>query len=256
MNREGRGKAISRIRGHDVSASSSPHRRTGAWNRLALDEKRVHTHTHTHTRTDRPRLIVRGRQYVRLSATHTQGLLAGWMGSHESVNLQVIPTRRPGRRLMHMPWTRATRQARLKIPRYRLPRNLHEKSAAARVLIAVAVYTGSVAECRLEWWTQAQEGPGFKSQPRRCRVTVLGKLFTPIVPFLPNSHTFRPDDCFVLRPRMAQITNTPAGPVKTWAFKKKYLGCQVFEFLGIRLCRFIFCKALFRCSPPTMQRIC
>ena len=25
------------------------------------------------------------------------------------------------------------------------------------------------------------EGPGFKSQPRCCRVTVLGKLFTPIV---------------------------------------------------------------------------
>ena len=26
------------------------------------------------------------------------------------------------------------------------------------------------------------EGPGFKSQPRCSRVTVLGKLFTPIVP--------------------------------------------------------------------------
>ena len=26
------------------------------------------------------------------------------------------------------------------------------------------------------------EGPGFKSQPRRCQVTVLGKLFTLIVP--------------------------------------------------------------------------
>jgi len=26
------------------------------------------------------------------------------------------------------------------------------------------------------------EGPGFISQSRRCRVTVLGKLFTPIVP--------------------------------------------------------------------------
>ena len=26
------------------------------------------------------------------------------------------------------------------------------------------------------------EGPGFKSQPRRCRVTVLGKLFTHVVP--------------------------------------------------------------------------
>jgi len=25
------------------------------------------------------------------------------------------------------------------------------------------------------------EGPGFKSQLRRCRVTVLGKLFTPVV---------------------------------------------------------------------------
>jgi len=24
------------------------------------------------------------------------------------------------------------------------------------------------------------EGPGFKSQPRRCRASVLGKLFTPI----------------------------------------------------------------------------
>ena len=26
------------------------------------------------------------------------------------------------------------------------------------------------------------EGPRFKSQPRRCRVTVFGKLFTPIMP--------------------------------------------------------------------------
>jgi len=40
---------------------------------------------------------------------------------------------------------------------------------------------GSVAEW-LACWTQAQKGPGFKSQSRRCRVTVLGKLFTPIVP--------------------------------------------------------------------------
>jgi len=27
------------------------------------------------------------------------------------------------------------------------------------------------------------EGPGFKPQPRRCRVTVLGKLFTPMCLF-------------------------------------------------------------------------
>ena len=28
------------------------------------------------------------------------------------------------------------------------------------------------------------EGPGFKSQSQRCRVTVLGKLLTPIVPLI------------------------------------------------------------------------
>jgi len=39
---------------------------------------------------------------------------------------------------------------------------------------------GSVAEW-LACWTLAQKGPVFKSQSRRCRVTVLGKLFTPIV---------------------------------------------------------------------------
>jgi len=30
------------------------------------------------------------------------------------------------------------------------------------------------------------EESGFKSQSRRCRVTVLGKLFTPIVPLFTN----------------------------------------------------------------------
>ena len=39
---------------------------------------------------------------------------------------------------------------------------------------------GSVDEW-LACWTQAQKS-GFKSQPQRCRVTVLGKLFTAIVP--------------------------------------------------------------------------
>jgi len=42
---------------------------------------------------------------------------------------------------------------------------------------------GSVAEwlaCRTQH--SGAEGPGFKSQSRRCRVTVLGKLLTPIVP--------------------------------------------------------------------------
>ena len=43
----------------------------------------------------------------------------------------------------------------------------------------------------LTWWLGSRVvsvedsgagGPGFKSQSRRCRVTVLGKLFTPVVP--------------------------------------------------------------------------
>jgi len=40
---------------------------------------------------------------------------------------------------------------------------------------------GSVAEW-LACWTQAQKGLGSNCSRRRCRVTVLGKLFTPIVP--------------------------------------------------------------------------
>ena len=34
------------------------------------------------------------------------------------------------------------------------------------------------------------EGPGFKSQPRRCRITVLGELFTPIVPLFTNQRNW------------------------------------------------------------------
>jgi len=43
------------------------------------------------------------------------------------------------------------------------------------------------------------EGPGFpvfKSQLRRCRVTVLGKLFTPIVPLFTNSETLYDTRCY------------------------------------------------------------
>jgi len=43
-------------------------------------------------------------------------------------------------------------------------------------------YVGcSVAEW-LMCWTQAQKGPGSNRSRAGCRVTVLGKLFTPIVP--------------------------------------------------------------------------
>ena len=45
------------------------------------------------------------------------------------------------------------------------------------VSISNCVWLGSRVVSLLD-----SEGPGFKSQSRRCRVTVLGKLFTPIVP--------------------------------------------------------------------------
>ena len=35
------------------------------------------------------------------------------------------------------------------------------------------------------------EGPGFRSQPRRCRVTVLGKLFAPIVPLFAKQRNWQ-----------------------------------------------------------------
>ena len=45
-------------------------------------------------------------------------------------------------------------------------------------------YTGWLDGRKVSVLDLGAEGPGFKSQPRRCRVTVLGKLFTPIVPLL------------------------------------------------------------------------
>jgi len=47
------------------------------------------------------------------------------------------------------------------------------------------------------------EGPGFQSQPPRCRVTVLGKLFTPIVPLFTKSR-YRP--MTLCCPRLFQLS--------------------------------------------------
>ena len=53
----------------------------------------------------------------------------------------------------------------------------------------VCVFIFTVAQSRTGWLgsrvvsvlDSGAERPGFKSQSRRCRVTVSGKLFTPIV---------------------------------------------------------------------------
>ena len=48
---------------------------------------------------------------------------------------------------------------------------IHWRSSHCHIITTIIIIMDSGAE-----------GPGFKSQPRRSRVTVIGKLFTPIVP--------------------------------------------------------------------------
>jgi len=49
---------------------------------------------------------------------------------------------------------------------------------ADKCVVVVVEWLGSGVVSVLD---SGAEGPGFKSQSRRCRVTVLGKLFTPIM---------------------------------------------------------------------------
>jgi len=54
----------------------------------------------------------------------------------------------------------------------------------------------SIQQIIAEWLaccSQAEKEHGFKSQSQRCRVTVLGKLFTPIVPlFTKQQNWYQP----------------------------------------------------------------
>ena len=57
---------------------------------------------------------------------------------------------------------------------------LHQ--AGGRVLVVVTADRGVIISRVVSMLDSGAEGPGFKSQSRRCWVIVLGKLFTPIVP--------------------------------------------------------------------------
>jgi len=50
------------------------------------------------------------------------------------------------------------------------------------VVVVVVVVVGWLGSRGVSVLDSGAEGPGFKSQSRRCRVTVLGNLFPPIVP--------------------------------------------------------------------------
>ena len=68
----------------------------------------------------------------------------------------------------------------------------HARVRQLQLVGATSVGDNSIQRCTCpEGWLGSRvvrvldsgtEGPGFKSQSRRCRLTVLGKLFTPIVP--------------------------------------------------------------------------
>ena len=60
-----------------------------------------------------------------------------------------------------------------------IPRKIFGQSPAFLCVLDKKRWLGSRVVSVLD---SGAEGPGFKSQSRRCRVTVLGKLFTPIAP--------------------------------------------------------------------------
>ena len=73
------------------------------------------------------------------------------------------------------------RSASLRRPacRYRRPR----RRAPRQAYVSLASLAGWLGSPRVAGVLDSGAvGPRFKSQPRRCRVTVLGKLFTPVVP--------------------------------------------------------------------------
>ena len=61
---------------------------------------------------------------------------------------------------------------------------------SGRQLLGLIVFVGWLGSRVVSALDSGVEGPGFKSQPRRCRVTVLGKLFTPIVPLFTKQLNF------------------------------------------------------------------
>ena len=55
-------------------------------------------------------------------------------------------------------------------------------ASTPQTLLVGSIYGGSVYSRVVSVLDSSAVGPGFISKPRHCRVTVLGKLFTPIVP--------------------------------------------------------------------------
>jgi len=61
---------------------------------------------------------------------------------------------------------------------YNLPLRAHIRIGPKQNSRLIFHKGGSVAECMVSVLDSGAEGPEFESQPRRCQVTALGKLFT------------------------------------------------------------------------------
>jgi len=87
-----------------------------------------------------------------------------------------------------MPWRENATYDRMVPSLCHCERQLGQLVSGRRGRLLIAVYTGLYIYMYIVYgWLgsvldSGAEGPGFKSQSRRCRVTVLGKLFTPVVP--------------------------------------------------------------------------
>jgi len=64
-------------------------------------------------------------------------------------------------------------------PSCRPTKSVKALTAVKYLSVVCSVWLGSRVVSVLD---SAADGPGVKSQPRRCQVTVSGKLFTPIMP--------------------------------------------------------------------------
>jgi len=101
----------------------------------------------------------------------------------------------------HRPCSAASGAQRLSVPRRKNPRHSVSKSdfevPTVRPVDLLLGRRGSVVRPRwlgsrvVSVLDSGAEGPGFKSQPPGCRVTVLGKLFTPIVPLFTKQRNWQ-----------------------------------------------------------------
>ena len=113
------------------------------------------------------------------------------------------PTQTDGRRVTDV--ENVTNRLQIETKSVGEPDRLQQQSSSSELFAlksmqsAMSVCTSVCFHCRNGWLgsrlvsvlDSGAERPGFKSQPRRCRVTDLGRLFTPIVPLFTKQQNWQ-----------------------------------------------------------------